>query len=202
MSSSTLAQWPPQVCEAPDLSGLDSRTSVGFMLNRVFGGGGPTDRRAYAFAMNFIRLVDSLLLEYEEARQSLLRYLTAPRDVFEFSPFVRSTGQFENCISTLMRVVNLLNKLRSSRSGIVVDRKLAICSAKAQAKIRALRNAIEHLDSELSADALGTDQGLCLLVMSDRLQLGAAEILYSELASWISELNTLSREVATFNPES
>jgi hypothetical protein len=37
-----------------------------FVLNRVFAGGGPKDPKSYALVMNFIRIVDHFVAEYEQ----------------------------------------------------------------------------------------------------------------------------------------
>jgi hypothetical protein len=65
-SVSAAGQWPPTTCEMPDLSNLSANASLTFVLNRVFAGGGPKDPKSYALVMNFIRIVDHFVAEYEQ----------------------------------------------------------------------------------------------------------------------------------------
>lgn len=62
--------WPTR-CDMPDLSNLVSRTSLDVALNRMFCGGGPKDRISYALLMNFNRVADILVEDYEAARRSM-----------------------------------------------------------------------------------------------------------------------------------
>ena len=146
--TSSPGQWPPKTCEMPDLPRLNSKTSLTLLLNRVFAGGGPKDPKSYALVMNFIRVVDVLVTEYESARESLAKFVNTPNDVI--SPLLVATGSFELCITTMVRAVNLGRRIRRGRRGPTISKKMSVLSDTVWERVNGMRNAIEHIDSELA----------------------------------------------------
>ena len=196
MTSQPTGQWPPKTCEMPDLSSLNSKTSLTLLLNRVFAGGGPKDPKSYALVMNFIRVVDVLVTEYESARESLAKFVNTPNDVI--SPLLVVTGSFELCITTMVRAINLGRRIRRDRRGPTISRKMSALSDAVWERVNGMRNAIEHIDSELANGSWVPGEPVCLLLKNNRLELAGREILYSELAGWITQLQQLSEELAQY----
>ena len=177
----------------PDLSGLNSKTSLTLLLNRTFAGGGPKDSRSYALVMNFIRVVDVLVTEYESARESLTEFVNTPNNVI--SPLLVATGSFELCITTMVRAINLGRRVRKD---IRIARKMAVLSDVVWGRVNDMRNAIEHIDGQIANNTWVPGEPVCLIVKNDRLELIGKEIEYSELAGWITQLQKLSENLAHY----
>jgi hypothetical protein len=193
---SAAGQWPPTACEMPDLSHLSANTSLAFVLNRVFTGGGPKDPKSYALVMNFIRIVDHLVAEYEQTRAALTEFVNTPNNVI--SPIFDATNYYESCISTMIRVIRLGRRIRNDRKSPPIAKKIPVLSNQIWDRVNNMRGAIQHIDERISKNTWLPGEPVCLLVKSDRLELNGEEILYSELADWVKQLNELGAQLAPF----
>ena len=183
----------------PDLSGLHLRGGV-FLLERVFRGGGPSDYRAYGLVVNFIRLTDLALEEYELARRAVLDFASRTEGLLH--PVIPA-NHFEACIVALKRALDHLVALKASPHvpmGLkaLLPRHTLILSSGVAKKATDMRDAIQHLDEKIRAGEIAEKEPLMPLFMEEALGLGSLEIKYSELASWITELNTLAEIVARY----
>lgn len=189
-------KWPSR-CEMPDLSGLPSKTSLDVALNRMFCGAGPRDRVSYALLMNYNRVVDLLVEDYEAARRSMLEATQSTGDV-PLHALLSAIGHLENCVTTTLRAMRFAQRLRNKSRGVIVPPKLAVLSGAVERRVRDIRNAIEHLDSQLASGNWQASDPLCLMVYEDRLELAGYHIRYGELAQWITELHDLAVSTAQF----
>lgn len=196
MESAPLDQWPPKTCEMPDLSGLNSKASLTLILNRMFAGGGPKDAKSYALVMNFVRVVDKLVVEYEGARTSLINFVNTPNNVV--SPLLVATGECESCISTMIRAVNLGRRIRRDPYGPQLARQIPVLANGIWSRVNDMRNAIEHIDSQIANSIWVPGEPVCLFLKNDRLKLIGEEIQYSELADWITQLHQLAEQLAQY----
>lgn len=197
MSTAPVAgRWPPKTCEMPDLSRLNAKASLTLVLNRMFAGGGPEDPKSYALVMNFIRVVDKLVMDYERTRVALKEYVSTPNNVI--SPLIYATNNCESCITTMIRTIKLGRRIRRDQNGPSIAKKIAVLSGSVWSKVNDMRNAIEHVDGQIINDTWVPNEPLCLLVKSDRLELIGEEILYSELAEWVLQLNELAIQLAQY----
>ena len=196
MSSAPTSQWPPKTCEMPDLSDLNSKASLMLILNRMFAGGGPKDSKSYALVMNFIRIVDKLVVEYESARASLSEYINTPNNVI--SPLLVATGECESCITTMVRAINLGRRIRRDQNGPQLARTIPVLAKAVGSRANDMRNAIEHIDGQIVKDTWVPGEPVCLLLKNDRLELIGEELEYSELAAWISQLQQLAEQLAQY----
>lgn len=181
----------------PALSELLSKTSLDVALNRMFCSGGPKDRTAYALLMNFNRVVDILIEEYETARRSMIQ-VTEETGAVPLSALLSAIGHFETCITTTLRAIRFAQRLRSRSRGAVVPPKLSVLSGTVEDRIRNMRNAIEHLENQIARDDWKPGQPYCLMAYEDRIGLGDDAIRYVELAQWIRDLHDLAMDTAQF----
>jgi len=77
-------RWPPERCDMPDLSRLDGKHSLTLMLNRMFRRGGPAEPRAFALVMNFVRITDKLVGDYERCRLAFQEFIDTAALAAEF----------------------------------------------------------------------------------------------------------------------
>jgi len=193
-------QWPPKTCEMPDLAGLNAKASLTLLLNRMSAAGGPKDPKSYAFVMNFIRVVDKLIVEYERTRAALNEYVSTPNNVI--SPLIYATNNCESCITTMVRAIKLGRRIRRDQNGPPIAKKMPVLFDSIWSKLNEMRGAIEHIDEQFSNNTWVPGEPVCLLLKSDRLELTGREILYVELADWVRQLNNLAIQLAQYKESS
>lgn len=184
-------KWPPKTCEMPELPEKYGNTFLTHLLNVVLAAGGPSDFAAAAYSRNFIRLSDLAIQEYKLARKSLIEYENTPNNVF--SPLFVATSHLEQCISALRRAIRFARHKNGPRLP-----KMDVISAKTAYRIINLRGAIEHTDERLQKGQIRQGEFLMLAVKSNGIELDNKEISYSELADWLTQLQTLAEQVATY----
>jgi hypothetical protein len=180
----------------PDLSGLNAKASLTLLLNRMFAGGGPKALKSYAFVMNFIRLADKLIIEYERTRTALNEYVNTPNNVI--SPIIYATNNCESCITTMVRAIKLGHRIRRDQNGPTIMRKIPVLSDSVWSRVNKMRVAIEHIDDGFCGSTWVPGDPPCLLLKSDRLELIGEEILYVELADWVRQLSDLAIQLALY----
>ena len=190
-------RWPPKTCEMPDLSDLNSKNALNFMLNIYFRGAGPKDKHAQMLVKSFARLLDKALYEYESARNSLLEDIKTPNEVM--TPYFRTVDHLETCITTLQRTIEFARKIRKTSKAPVLPRKVNVLSDDTGNRIKKIRNAIEHMDKDIIQGKLKENDSIALVAKSDALELSGEEIYYNELANWLRELHSLAKIIINHN---
>jgi hypothetical protein len=183
------------VFNIPDLSHLLSR-STSFAMQRFFTSGGPQGREAYALVMNFVRLVDLAVSEYESGRLAILQFANSNGD-FRLSSAIRSSAHFEVSIDALKRAINHLKAIRGNAtvSQALKDflpRGIRLISGEVEGKVTDIRDAIQHLEERIQKGEIIEGQSFALQPTCDDLQLGSRNLRYIELAEWLTEAHTLS----------
>ncbi len=174
-----------------------------FMYNRYFTGTGPSDYEAYALFMNYVRLVDILVREYEDGRKELMNFLSAKNDSLSTHMVIIASGHFEICISTLKRVTTYLERIKAHPKVAQslkdsLPRNLSVLNGQSQKKITDMRHAIEHLENRIQRGEITSGQSLCIFPIADGLELGRHRIQFSDLAQWIREAHACSKIIAKY----
>lgn len=186
-------RWPPKINEMPDLSRLEKQVSLNVALNATFRAAGPIDRNARSLWLNYIRLVDQMIWEYEAARNELQEYV----DTTNLSPLFRAIAHMETLVNTMRRAILFARRMRRHKDSPKIE-KLSVLSGSAGDRLVAIRNAIEHLESTILNGEIARGEPTTLLVQSDRIELLEHEIYYVELADWATELHTLAIQLADY----
>lgn len=187
--------WPDR-CEMPDLSELSSASSIDSALNRMFSGGGSKDPVSHALQINFNRMVDMLVENYEAARR--YQTIASTRDgSVPLHALITAIGLFENCITTALRAISFARRLKNHTRGRMIS-KQSVLSDSVGDRIRELRNAIEHLDRDLASGNWVKWHAYCLIPKEDHIILGEQRIDYLELAGWITQLHGIAQETAQY----
>lgn len=187
-------QWPKE-CKAPDLNSLYRKNILNLMLMALFGKKGPKNPASFALVMNYVRIVDAVLLEYHAMRESLQHYVETPNEVM--SPLFESISYAESCVSNVLRAMNLARKIRHDKLGPPIG-KLPVLSDFVVSKVRDFRNEIQHVDDELASGKWQPGTTNCVVVLADRLTLGKQEILFADLATWIKALHGIVEGLIMF----
>lgn len=188
----------------PDLSELKPRSTF-FLVNYIFRGAGPKHREAYALVMNFVRLVDLAISEYELARKAMLQFKETTESL-ALGQAIRASGHYEVCVSALKRAIDHLKAIRGHPMVPLVPQSLQdllprginVLSGRVESQVTDLRNAIQHLEKVIKKGEILEGQAIALAVNEDDIELGSNKILHSDLAKWLQELHELSSKVAKY----
>ena len=85
----------------PPVDHLSNKGTLNVLLDRTFSGlpaGLPPDRTMFGLFMNFSRLTDKALREYDAARAELLLYVSPHDGELRISPYLRAVDHMENCV--------------------------------------------------------------------------------------------------------
>jgi hypothetical protein len=139
--------------------------------------------------MNFSRLTDKALREYDAARAELLLYVTPAGGPLRTSPYLRAIDHLENCVSSAHRAALHARALQASRVGRATPR----LTPRQEQRLAYLRNAIEHSDEKL----LGRQHGRSLpfdridpysvRLANTCMVIGSNVLTYKELVSAIAK---------------
>ena len=162
-------------------------------------GAGPTKYDEYALIVNFIRLVDLSIIEYQSGRELLFKFWST-HDGVAIGAINLASGHFEACISNMKRSVNYLKSIRSYASFSMeiknlLPHSLRVLKSETEKRISRLRHAIQHLEKQLQSGFITEGQAVYLKPGQNSLDLGGTTILYSELASWLTELHECSSKL-------
>jgi len=186
----------------PNLSNLHQYSHI-FMYNRFFTGIGPSNYEAYALFMNYIRLADILLSEYENGRKILTDFLASKNNAFSTHLVIASSGHFEICINTLERVIKYFKKIRGDPKipqslKDSLPRNSKVLAGKVEGLVTKMRHAIEHLENQIQKGTITSGQALCIMPVEDGIELGKYKILFNDLAEWIEEMNNYSKVLVQY----
>jgi len=180
----------------PDLSDL-SKVSLSFAFSRIFLASGPESYAQYALVMNYIRLVDLAVAEYQEGRELALRYWEPGQSL---GAMIRASGYFEACLSNVKRSLNHLKVIRSYKDFPPelkgrLPRQLKVLRGSAEKQITAIRDAIQHLERDIQNLDVKQDNPICLMLEFEQLMLGNYSISYQELSEWLKELHQCATKI-------
>jgi hypothetical protein len=133
----------------PAVDHLSNKGTLNVLLDRTFSGlpaGLRPDRTMVGLFMNFSRLTDKALREYDAARAELLAFVE-PHDNgrLRASPYLRAIDHMENCVSATHRAVLNARALREGKIGRAAPRLTAL----QEQRLAHLRHAVEHSDEKL-----------------------------------------------------
>ena len=204
-NGSESGRWPPRRCEMPDLSNLSGKLTIDYFLNYAFGNTGlQMNGPGQAQFLNFIRLVDKTLLEYEQARLDLQSYVDSDNRT---SLFMRCVDHMENCVDSLHRSFLHLDGLTTSihRERQRTNEPLPdihrdeLPKSSNRKRIDNIRDAIQHMDDRISKGRAGADIApIGLNVKSDSVELDHEEIYYAELALWIQQIYRVAEQLTNY----
>jgi hypothetical protein len=138
----------PDDLAMPGVDHLSNKGTLNVLLDRILSGlpaGLPPDRTMVGLFVNFSRLTDKALREYDAARAELLLYVSSPQGELRPSPYLRAIDHMENCVSATHRAVLNARALRANKIGRAAPRLTPL----QEQRLAHLRNAVEHSDEKL-----------------------------------------------------
>jgi hypothetical protein len=148
--------------------------------------------RGKQLADGFVRLVEKTILEYQASRERLIAFL---KDGFPDDCF-RAQDHFESSIQSLHRAIRYLEGLRrkgfqqaDGTAFVPRPRELEVLRDSIKAKVRALRDFIEHLDEDILDERTPPDAKIGVQLSWEKASLNGAEITYSDFVRWGGQLH-------------
>ena len=185
----------------PNLAELRPRSTF-FAVNRLFRGAGPQNPEAYALVVNFVRLADLAINEFELGREAILQF-KASNENLALGRAIRASSHFETCISTLKRAIDHLKAIRGHRKvppslKYLLPRGINVLSGDVESQVANMRHAIQHLEGRIKKGEILAGQPIILAINENDIELGAYRIRYSDLADWLKELHNLASKVSNY----
>lgn len=185
----------PKRCSLPDLSAVFRRVTLNYTLNAVFSGAGAKDDKARIFVQSYIRLIDKALEEYELSRTNFDVFLSDETNT-SFGPLFRAIGHMENCLYSLARAIRFARAMADHPEMAKHVPSLSVLQKPVRTRIEKIRNSIEHMDERVRNMKIKVGDLSALWLGEDYLELESRRIHYRELANWLTDLQTLSEELA------
>jgi hypothetical protein len=182
---------------ADDLSvSIIERATVRSLLG-IFG---PAGSRARNTILSFLRLVDKCAHEYRAGSERLVEFhLSASPPLITY---FRVQGHFENCLHSLHRSLLFVRALKrlgirgpNGEQILPEFRSLSVMSRDSIARVKDMRDAMEHMDERVWKEAFPLGRHLGLHVSVEGLQLEGGYISYVEIHSWIKQLQSIAQSL-------
>ena len=187
----------------PDISDLDSLIEV-LMLSLMLPGDEKLPPKTRLYRRNFVRLIDKAVLEYGRAQGALCAQTEEPnrpaeellegRELYIFT----FANHLENCLNAIRRLLNHLDKLKSDRGGIEIDRTIRNIIESASRSLIDIRDTVEHLDERIQKDEIGPKESIMLSVTDDQrgAEIAGTTISFAELERIIRRLHEVGKRMA------
>ncbi len=191
----------------PNLEHLERSLRSKRDLGKLLGVHAQPSGRARQIADGYVRLVEKTLLEYEESRSKLLAFLADGTADHEH----RAQDHFESCVQSLHRAIEYLERLRAfgykrgdGAPFVPRPRDLEVIRDTVRAKVRDMRDAIEHLDRDILDGSFPESAKVGIHLGWEKASLGGLALDYADVARWITQLHEyaglLSRVHLTVGP--
>lgn len=176
----------------PSLDHLETSLRGKRELGQLLGVHAQPSGRAKQIADGYVRLVEKAVLEYKETRTHLVRFLAegAVDDLH------RAQDHFESCIQSLHRALIYFDRLRGfgykrgdGTPFIPRPRDLEILRNTVKTPVRAMRDALEHLDNDILDGTLPEDSPAGPHLGWEVVTLGAHKLRYADVARSIEQLH-------------
>jgi hypothetical protein len=150
---------------------------------------------ATAVFVNFCRLTDKALLEYEAARADFEKYLSGAGSPV---PYLRGIDHLENCIDAAYRAARHAEALRSLRIG----RGVPLPTKLQRDALKQVRDAVQHVEERLLKRSTGRNrphinqgQAFALFPTNTRVIIGEHALGYRQLASVITKCHRMIEKI-------
>lgn len=176
----------------PSIDHLETSLRGKRELGQLLGVHAQPSGRAGQIADGYVRLVEKAVLEYKEAKNHFIGFL-AEGTVDDLH---RAQDHFESCIQSLHRALIYFERLRGfgykrgdGTPFIPRPRELEVLRDTVRTPVRAMRDALEHLDNDILDGTLPEDSPAGPRLGWEVATLGAHKLRYTDVARWIEQLH-------------
>lgn len=133
------------------------------LTNRIlFVGVSAMPSSAVRLLSTFLIVTDKAIREYCRAHEHMGQHVRTAN----VSYFVEASGEFENCVNAIKRAQRLLALLTEARGAPPLERVARRLASVHSEQVTNIRDAIEHMDSEIATDAGLAEGAANLLTLS------------------------------------
>lgn len=184
----------------PPVDDLSNRGLSNVLVERLIKGvptGLSADRSLVGLFVNFARLTDKALREYDAARAELLLMLEPHEQQLRVTPYTRAIDHMENCLSALHRAVLNAKALRAQGLG----RGAPQLTERQFDRLNFVRNAVEHSDEKLlrrayrQSPAFAEDEPFALRLANTSLTIGRHTLTYGEIVSAMAKCHATIEKI-------
>ena len=196
-----------------------------YWLNFLFGRSISTNYQVTALASTYVRLVEAALAEYRLAMPKLDEFWNTHTSL-NLGAMHRAISHFESCLSDMHRAINCFTRLRrhkdlpKSLQLKLNEQRPRFVADQISDQIREMRNAIHHLEEQVMNGTIQVGEPIALkpdgperphaseanqtVKTIDRLVIGQSELLFTDVAAWLSEMGRFADKIGTYEapPES
>ena len=176
--------------DAPDLMRLGAPLAARLMTALLFHGReSPTDESVSRLLTGYVMVTDKAIREYQAGREVLLAYSSSNNQTLLMFDGV---GRMETSINSAKRALRFLGRLSTSKSSLLIDRTLRRLSQNAEKTLTPIRDAIEHIDSDImQTTKLRPGEAHLLAIDHDGqyLEIGRHRMTFVSLANALTTLH-------------
>lgn len=189
-----------------------------YWAKHVFNGPVSSNYQIIALAGTYVRLVEAALIEYRLGATTLRDYWSSQTS-FNLGAMNRSISHFENCLSDMYRAINCYRRLRRHKDKDALCLSLNIekpsfATDTVADHLGRMRHEIHHLEELVMDERVKRGDPIALMPngpetphptepnqtnkLIDRLAIGQRELLFSNLAAWLTEMGRYAEKIAEF----
>ncbi len=174
----------------PDLSDLRALSQT-LLLQHFFLDSLPDDETSSCLIRNLVRLKDTSVYFYQEARKSAQNFENSGPSGGFLSYFI-AAGCMEASLDKLCSAMKHLSALRVRMLDSNVSNETQVDPMSLIAneqRIRQFRNELQHLDEHLVEGKINADENIALRLGDVEFSVGKHAISYAEYAGWLRQLH-------------
>lgn len=168
------------------------------MLNIVLAHGGPRDDILRRHFVNFVRLADLCVAEYERARLHLTDSL--PGSDNRLGSLLSAIAHLELCVICVRRTMNALDSVVRHPESPEIPRIDRRAISAFENSLRPTRDTIVHIESDISKGDIAMGESHVLMVSEDgrTASIGSHNLRLTDLGNAIRRLHALAGELAEY----
>jgi len=179
-----------------DLSELKKQKVVSsFIICQLAGAGTDFPKTMSSYRCNFARLVDKSINEYASSRDYVLAEVNehhrSAEDMMKNGQYIYAhfiSNELENCFSTVRRLFNYFEKIKSDKTQFNIDRTFRKKIVKFEDGIKTIRDLIHHIEKDISEGKIKKGEVIAPMINDD-----ATEVKIGNTTLKITDLSKVLR---------
>lgn len=153
------------------------------------------DFKSAALGIALARLCDKALDDWWGVEEAVAAHTARRHDPSIFW-FMIATSRMEGFINALHRGLVVAESIRRRRHSVSIS-KGDLPAREDQARLRSIRDQIEHMDKRIRAGVIQPGDPTMVLMNVGSVELGDVEIAYDELAWWVCQVSDVATRART-----
>lgn len=187
----------PESLYMPSLESLPQNKNT-LILNIAICDGGPQDDILRRHFVNFVRLVDLSVSEYEKTRQFLQESL--PDHENRFNAVLSAVDHLELSVITVRRALNAMQPIVRHRQSPPINRTIKRALESFEGPLRDVRDSVVHIEERISSGDMqeGDSHALMVDTLGRTASVGKDTISLERLGIAIRMLHEVASELSVY----